>query len=83
MGLEKSTYVSTSSNGRLAFKRSGDQLEIQVIDSDGTMRDTAALTEDDLRSLLKDSFSKTRGPRKAKAASPNGKAKGKGAEATA
>lgn len=82
MGLEKSTYVPTSSNGRLAFKRSGNDLEIQVIDADGTMRDTALLGEDDLRSLLKDNFKATRGPKKGKAIA-NGKPKGKGIEATA
>lgn len=84
MDLEKSTYVTTSSNGRMIFRPSSGQLEVQIADADGTVRDTAMLGEDDLRSLLKDNFKATRKPReKTIKVAPNGKTKSRGVEATA
>lgn len=82
MGLEKSTHVTTSSNGRYVFRKSGDDLEIQHVDSGGVVVDSGTLSEADLRSLLKDNFKVTRGAKKQRAA-PNGKTKNKGAEANA
>ena len=66
MALEKSTYVATQSNGRLEFKSSGDGWAIEIVDADGTITDTASISGDDLRALVKEFAPAKRGPKKQK-----------------
>lgn len=66
MGLEKTTHISTDLNGRIVFSTTGSSLKLEILSSDNVVLDTAELGEDDLRTLLKDSFpAKKRGPRAA------------------
>lgn len=81
--LEKSTHVATAGSGRLAFRKSGEDLEIQYIDAENTVRDSGTLSEDDLRSLLKDNFKGTREPKRSAKTTTNGKPKGRATEAHA
>lgn len=75
MNLEKTVSVTLpSTKGKFAFQRSGENLEIQVIDNEGVVLDSASVSEADLQFLLKDMFPtkrKTRGPNK-KTANGNG-----------
>lgn len=74
MSLEKSTYVSTQANGRLEFKSEGDGLRIEVVNGEGNVTDTATISSDDLRSLVKEFAPAKRGPKKSKGAGPKAKA---------
>lgn len=68
MGLSKTTHIETESGGRIVFSSVNGQLELEIVSDANVVTDKAALGEDDLRTLLKDSFpAKKRGPRAASA----------------
>ena len=73
MGLEKSTYVATQTSGRLEFKHEGDHLKIEILNGDMVVIDTATISGEDPRSLVKDFFP-TKRPKKVKAATERKKA---------
>ena len=82
--LAKSTFVTTQSNGRLEFKADGDNLRIEVLSADGNAVDSAELSGEDLRALVKEFAPAKRQSKKSKAANGTaGKGKGRSAEATA
>jgi hypothetical protein len=67
--MEKSVSINVPmSAGKLRFERSGDDLSITVLDTDGDKHDSATLSEADLRSIVKDLFPAKRKPREANAA---------------
>lgn len=85
MPIEKTTSVSLpSTNGKFTFQRVGDDLEFQAIDGGGVTNDSAMLSADDLRFLLKEYFPTARKPRGPNAVKKqNGKGKGQSASVNA
>lgn len=70
MNLVKNVSLSTTltNGGKIGFVRDGDELRLDVFDTQGALQDHASLSEADLRSIVKDLFPTKRAPKAATAA---------------